>query len=83
MKHNELHQMLTWLPANGRLHLPIDVLGPLFPHAPDAAEVDTRSFRAAQVFAEEHGCAFGYDDDVHMGIFRKLDAGSRGRERHG
>ena len=83
MKDNELHQMLAWLPVNGRLDLPRDTLEKLFPHAPNTTEVESRSFHAAQALAKEHGCVFGYDDEVHMGIFRKLDAGSRASERQG
>lgn len=76
MKPNELNQTLAWLPPNGRLYLPVDILEELFPHALNAGEVDARSFQAAQTLAEDQGCAFGYDDEVHMGIFRKLEAGA-------
>jgi hypothetical protein len=81
MKHDELRQMLVWLPINGRLDLPLDILEKLFPHAPNTTEMDTRSFQAAQALAEEHGCIFGYDDEANLGIFQKLDAGSSARER--
>ncbi len=74
MTYNELHQILAWLPINGRLDLPLDILEKLFPHSPNTTEVDAGSFHAAQALAKEHGCVFGYDDEVHVGIFRKLNA---------
>lgn len=73
MTPDMLAMVLDWLPGGARLHIPGDVLQRWFPHAPGSGEVDAHSFEASRRYAAAHGCGFGYDDDVHVGIFTKLD----------